>query len=434
MIIYRSRVLDTPDDPFTGGVLRAEEDAGIAVEGGVIVDRGAFRSVADRRPAAEIVDLRDGVLLPGMVDTHVHYPQIRAIGGLGMPLLDWLDQCALPEECRLEDPGYARTVAREFLTGLVSAGTTTALVFGSHFHDAVDALFSEAEQVGVRMTAGLVTSDHNLPEPLLSTPERSYKEGRDLADRWHGRGRLRYAVTPRFSYSTTPDMLASGAALMNDVPGLWFTSHMNENPAEIAAVAELFPESAHYLDTYHRHGLVHERTVLAHNAHPTDAELTLLADAGASIAHCPTSNSALASGSFPLRRHLDHGVRVALGTDVGAGSGFSLFKEALQAYFMQQLLQGDGVPLTAAHLLHLATRAGALALGLDDVGDLSVGKQFDAVLVRPAAGQPLDVCLRQAPTAENALAKIFSLGTAGDISRVWIGGEAPLIPIATPAG
>ncbi|MGX9294745.1 guanine deaminase [Tsukamurella paurometabola] len=423
MTIYRCRVLDTPDDPFAGGELRSHEDAGIAVEAGVIVDRGEFRTVVERHPGVDIVDLREGVLLPGLVDTHVHYPQIRAIGGLGMPLLDWLDQCALPEECKLADPEYARTVAREFLTGLTAAGTTTALVFGSHFADAVDALFDEADRVGVRVTAGLVTSDRNLPEPLLSTPARSYDEGRKLAERWHGHRRLRYAVTPRFSYSTSPEMLDSGAALAADVPGLWFTSHINENPAEIAAVIDQFPGSADYLDTYHRHGLIHERSVLAHNAHPTDAELALMAGAGASVAHCPTSNSALASGSFPLRRHLDHGVTVALGTDVGAGSGFSLFKEGLQAYFMQQLLQRDGVPLTAAHLLHLATRAGATALGLDDVGDLSVGRQFDAVLVRPTPGHPLDVGLRHAESADNALAKIFSLATPADIARVWVGGD-----------
>ncbi|BDH57324.1 guanine deaminase [Tsukamurella sp. PLM1] len=423
MIIYRSRVLDTPDDPFTGGCLRSDDDAGIVVQDGVIVDRGDFRAVAGRHPAAEIHDLRDGVLLPGMVDTHVHYPQVRAIGGLGMPLLDWLQKCALPEECELADPEYARVVAREFLTGLTSAGTTSALVFGSHFADAVDILFSESDRVGARVTAGLVTSDRNLPEPLLSTPERSYDEGRKLAERWHGHRRLRYAVTPRFSYSTTPEMLASGAALMQDVPGLWFTSHINENPAEIAAVIDQFPGARTYLDTYHRHGLVHERSVLAHNAHPTDTELALLASTGAAVAHCPTSNSALASGSFPLRRHLAHGVRVALGSDVGAGSGFSLFKEGLQAYFMQQLLMSDGVPLTAAHLLHLATRAGALALGLDEVGDLSVGRQFDAILVRPSAGQPLDVCLRRAESADNALAKIFSLATPSDVARVWIGGD-----------
>ncbi|MBS4099753.1 guanine deaminase [Tsukamurella paurometabola] len=423
MTIYRCRVLDTPDDPFAGGELRSHEDAGIAVEAGVIVDRGEFRTVVERHPGVDIVDLREGVLLPGLVDTHVHYPQIRAIGGLGMALLDWLDQCALPEECKLADPEYARTVAREFLTGLTAAGTTTALVFGSHFADAVDALFDEADRVGVRVTAGLVTSDRNLPEPLLSSPARSYDEGRKLAERWHGHRRLRYAVTPRFSYSTSPEMLESGAALAADVPGLWFTSHINENPAEIAAVIDQFPGSADYLDTYHRHGLIHERSVLAHNAHPTDAELALMAGAGASVAHCPTSNSALASGSFPLRRHLDHGVTVALGTDVGAGSGFSLFKEGLQAYFMQQLLQGDGVPLTAAHLLHLATRAGATALGLDDVGDLSVGRQFDAVLVRPTPGHPLDVGLRHAESADNALAKIFSLATPADIARVWVGGD-----------
>lgn len=423
MIIYRAQVLDTPENPFAGGTLRSADDAGLAVRGGEIVDRGEFRTIADRYPEAEVVGLRGGVLLPGLVDTHVHYPQVRAIGGLGMPLLDWLDQRALPEECKLKDPEYARAVAGEFLTGLTSAGTTTALVFGSHFADAVDTLFAEADRVGVRVTAGLVTSDHNLPEPLLSTPERTYDEGRELAERWHGHRRLRYAVTPRFSYSTTPAMLASGAALMQDVPGLWFTSHINENPAEIAAVIEQFPGALNYLDTYHRHGLIHERSVLAHNAHPTDPELALLASAGAAVAHCPTSNSALASGSFPLRRHLEHGVQVALGSDVGAGSGFSLFKEGLQAYFMQQLLMSDGVPLTATHLLYLATRAGASALGLDEVGDLSTGKQFDAILVRPSSGQPLEVCLRHAATAENALAKIFSLATPADVARVWIGGD-----------
>ncbi|WP_019203067.1 guanine deaminase [Tsukamurella sp. 1534] len=423
MTIYRCRVLDTPDDPFAGGTLRADDDAGLLVQGGVIAERGAFADVAARHPGESVTDLRAGVLLPGLIDTHVHYPQVRAIGGLGMPLLDWLDQCALPEEQRLAEPEYARAVAREFLTGLTSAGTTTALVFGSHYPDAVDALFTEADRVGTRVTAGLVVSDHNLPEPLLSTPERSYREGRALAERWHGHGRLRYAVTPRFSYSTTSDMLASCADLLSDVPGLWFTSHVNENPAEIAAVADLFPGAANYTDTYAKHGLIHRRSVLAHNAHPRDEELHLLGEVGASIAHCPTSNSALASGSFPLRRHLDHGVRVALGTDVGAGSGFSLFKEGLQAYFMQQLLKEDGVPLTPAHLLHLATRAGATALGLDDVGDLSAGRRFDAILVQPSAAQPLDVCLRHAASAENALAKIFSIGTPADVARVWIDGD-----------
>ena len=425
MTIYRGTFLDTPDaDGPTGNVLRADADIALRVVDGTIVERGTAADVLGRHPGEDVVDLREGIVLPGLVDTHVHFPQVRAIGALGMPLLQWLDQSALPEEARLESVTYAREVATEFVAGLVSAGTTTALVFGSHFATAVDALFEEVERVGVRVTAGLVVSDRSLPDALLSTPERTYDEAVALAGRWHGRGRARYAVTPRFSYSASDDLLDSCRAVLKDVPGTWFTSHVNENAAEVAAVARLFADAEHYVDTYDRHGLVGPSTVLAHNVHPTDRELTVLASQGAAVAHCPTSNAALGSGLFPLRAHAEHGVRVALGSDVGAGTGFSLFREGLQAYFMQQLLGADGLPLTAPDLLHLATRAGALALGLDDhVGDLSVGKQFDAVWVRPVAGDPLDVGLRHAACAEDALAKTFALACASDLAGVWVGGD-----------
>ncbi|MEP6799281.1 MAG: guanine deaminase, partial [Lapillicoccus sp.] len=360
----------------------------------------------------------------GLVDTHVHYPQVRAIGGLGMPLLDWLDRCALPEEARLADPGYAATLAREFVSSLVQAGTTTALVFGSHFAGAVDALFAEVSRVGLRVTSGLVVSDRILRPDLLSTPQRTYDEGRALAERWHGTGRTRYAVTPRFSLSSTDDLLDACAALTKDVSGVWFTSHLNENLAEIEEVARLFSGSVDYLDTYDRHGLVGARSVFAHNVHVTDRELSLLAAHGAGVAHCPTSNSALGSGLFPLRRHVERGVGVALGSDVGAGTGFSLLKEGLQAYFMQQLLGRDGLPLRPAHLLHLATRGGAEVLGLgDEVGDLSVGHAFDALWLRPATGTTTEVVLRHAAGPEEALAKIFALATTADTAGVWVGGE-----------
>ena len=425
MTIYRGTFLDTPDaDGPTGTVLRAGTDIALRVLDGTIVERGTDAHVLGLHPDDDVVDLREGLVLPGLVDTHVHFPQVRIIGALGMPLLQWLDQSALPEEARLESVTYAREVATEFVAGLVSAGTTTSLVFGSHFASAVDALFEEVERVGIRVTAGLVVSDRSLPDALLSTPERTYDEAVALAGRWHGRGRSRYAVTPRFSYSASDDLLDSCRAVLKDVPGAWFTSHVNENAAEVAAVARLFADAEHYVDTYDRHGLVGPSTVLAHNVHATDRELTLLASQGASVAHCPTSNAALGSGLFPLRAHAEHGVRVALGSDVGAGTGFSLFKEGLQAYFMQQLLGADGLPLTAPDLLHLATRAGALALGLDDhVGDLSVGRQFDAVWVRPAAGGPLDVGLRHAACAEDALAKTFALAGASDLAGVWVGGD-----------
>jgi guanine deaminase len=423
VIIYRARTFDTPSDPFAGGELRSDGDAGLVVEDGVIIDRADYPSAQTRYPAAEPIDLRDGVLLPGLIDTHVHYPQIRSIGYLGRPLLEWFTESALPEEGRLADDAYAEQVAEEFLTGLISSGTTSALVFGAHFASATDILFATAARRRLRMTAGLVTSDRKLPEPLLTTPERSYAEGQELIDRWHGVGRLRYAVTPRFAYSAGPELLAAAAQLIKDNDGVWCTSHLNENRAEIEAVAELFPQAQDYLDCYDRAGILGSRTVLAHDVHPTDRELGRLAETGTAIAHCPTSNSSLASGSFPMRRHHDLGVRVALGTDVGGGTGFSLFKEALQAYFMQRL-RPDGFPLTSTHLLHLATTAGAAALGLaDHVGDLSVGKQFDAIWLRPSAGEPLDVGLRSARDDQDALAKIFALATPADVRRVWIGGD-----------
>ena len=426
MTIYRATVLDITDDsPFPAAALRADEDAGVRVVDGVVTERGAYATVRTAHPDDAVVDLRPGLLLPGLVDTHVHFPQVRIIGGLGMPLLQWLDECALPEEARLASVDYARDVAADFVRGLASAGTTTALVFGSHFAQAVDVLFEEVTRVGLRITAGLVVSDRSLPEALLTTPERSYADASLLAERWHRPdARTRYAVTPRFSYSAGDDLLDACHRVLKDVPGSWFTSHLNENPAEIAAVGARFPTAHHYLDTYDRHGLVGATSVFAHNVHPTDDELELLGRSGAAVSHCPASNSALGSGLFPLQRHLDHGVRVALGSDVGAGTGFSLFKEGLQAYFVQQLLGEDGTSLTAADLLHLATCSGAAALGLGDVvGNLSVGKAFDAVWLRPRAGEPFDVGLRHATSPEQALARAFALATPADIGGVWVAGD-----------
>jgi guanine deaminase len=424
MTIYRATVLDTPDSPFTGGHLRAEEDCGVAVAGGAVVDRGPFARMRAARPDDEVVDLTGGVLLPGLVDTHVHYPQVRVIGGLGMPLLDWLDHCALPEEARMADAAHARGVAAEFVDGLLRAGTTTALVFGAHFPAAVDSLFERADAAGLRIVAGLVVSDRRLRPELLTTPEQAHAHAVALATRWHGKARQRYAVTPRFSLSTSDAMLEACAAVLRDVDGALFTSHINENGAEIDTVRGLFPGHAHYTDTYHQYGLLGPRSVLAHNVHPDDDELDLLAGAGTAIAHCPSSNSALGSGLFPLRRHVARGVRVALGTDVGAGTSFSLLREGLQAYFVQSLLGADGLALTPAHLLYLATRAGAEALELgEQVGDLSVGRQFDAVWIRPEAGSTLDVVLAHANDTDDALAKVFALGGPADVGGVWVGGD-----------
>src|SRR4051794_6818918 len=424
MTLFRGTFVDTPDDPFAGGALRAEADGEVLVRDGVILERGGFAAIRLAYPEEDVLDLTGGLVLPGFVDTHVHFPQVRMIGALGMPLLDWLERSALPEESRLADVGYATQVAAEFLAGLTAAGTTTALVFGAHFAAAVEVLFSQAADLGLRITSGLVVSDRVLRPDLLTTPQSAYDEGLELARRWHGVGRSRYAVIPRFSLSCSDAMLDSCAALKREVGDAWFTSHINENLAEVAAVRELFDGCDDYLSSYHQHGLVDRRSVFAHNVHPTSAELDVLAEQQATVAHCPTSNAALGSGLFPLREHVERGVRVALGSDVGAGTGFSLLKEGLQAYFMQQLLGEDGLSLTSAHLLYLATTAGAAALGLSGrVGEFSLGCQFDAVWLRPIGGSALDCGLRNVGSVDEALAKAFALGTDADVAQVWIGGD-----------
>ena len=428
MTLFLGTFLDTPEDPFAGGDLRVLDGA-LLVRDGVVVERGTADGLRSAHAGEEVVDLSGGLVLPGFVDTHVHFPQVRMIGALGMPLLDWLERSALPEEARLADPSYADEVAGEFLSGLTAAGTTTALVFGAHFASAVDVLFARAAEVGLRMTSGLVVSDRILRPELLTVPETAYDEGLTLAKRWHGVGRNRYAVIPRFSLSCSDALLESSAALLDAVEGAWFTSHLNENLTEIAEVCDLFEDCDHYLSSYHRHGLVGARSVYAHNVHATAGELDLLAEHGAGVAHCPTSNAALGSGLFPLRRHVEHGVRVALGSDVGAGTGFSLLKEGLQAYFVQQLLGSEGLRLDAARLLHLATSAGADVLGMSEqVGDFSVGKQLDAVWLRPESGTPLDIGLRHADGPGDALAKAFAMGTTADVATVFIGG----VPVGRP--
>jgi guanine deaminase len=428
--LFHATIVDTPGDPFVGDpgrALRVESDGGLLVRDGIIAARGPFSSLRAEHLDEPVVEMTGGLLLPGFVDTHVHYPQMRAIGGLGMPLLDWLDKCALPEESKLADQSYASGVAEEFLGELVRCGTTTALVFGSHFESAMDILFAAAHDVGLNVTTGLVLSDRILREDLLCSPGDGLAASRALMDRWHGKGRLRYAVTPRFSLSTSDEMLDVCRELLGlagDRNDVWFTSHVNENVAEVATVADLFPGTAHYIDTYHRHGLVTDRSVFAHNVHPTDHELDLMGEAGAWTAHCPTSNSSLGSGLFPLARHVRHGVGVALGSDVGAGTGLFLPKEGLQAYFMQQLLGTQGLPLSPVHLLYLATHAGARALGLASrVGDLSVGKDFDAVWLRPEPSSSLAVNLRHAVDASDALARVFALSTPADVAGVWLRGE-----------
>jgi guanine deaminase len=417
--------MHTPRDPFhEDDALEAFADGGLAFDAdGRVLGVGDFHTVRRDHPAATVSDERGALLLPGFVDTHVHYPQLPIIGAMGLELLEWFERRALPEEARLADPDYAREAARAFVHALATAGTTTALVFGSHFPAAQEALFAEAERAGLRITSGLVVSDRNLLAQLHVTPETAYDESRRLIERWHNSGRLRYAVTPRFSGSCSEAMLEACGALRTETADLAVTTHINESPAEIMEVARLFEWSRDYLDTYERFGLVGPTSVLAHDVHVNDEELRRLAEAQASIAHCPSSNAFLGSGIFPMRRHLDHRIRFALGSDVGAGTGPSLLKEGLVAYQVQRLLP-DGCLLRPEQLLYLATKAGAEALGLGaEVGDLSPGKNADFVLVRPPPGRALEAVLRRADSPEETLGAVFTLAREDSIAEVRVAGD-----------
>lgn len=426
MKLLRAHIFHTPDNPFESeAALESCQDGAVVIEGETIVATGDYADLASRYLNAEVIDERGAFVLPGLVDTHVHFPQVPVLGGVGLRLLEWLDTRTLPEEIKFADTDYAREQAQIFLRLLAKNGTTTALVFGAHFEGAVDALFDEAHKLGLRITAGLVLGDRLLKDELHTTPERAYRESRNLIERWHGRGRMRYALTPRFSLSCTDELLAVCGKLLAETPDLFFTSHINEQLEEIDTVLELFPEAQTYLDTYGAHALVTERSVFAHNVHVQDAELEVLARAGSSVAHCPSSNMFIGSGLFSLRRHLEAGVGVALGSDVGGGTGFSLFKEGLNAYQVQ-MLQPNGVRLDAAHLLYLATSGGAKALGLDQIGDFSPGKQADLIIIRPPAGSTLAATLAAQPKAEDKLAALFTLAREDNVQAVWVAGKSVL--------
>ena len=423
-MIFRATVFHVPKNPFREGqALEAFADGALLIEQGRIATCGDYHTVRAAHPQSPERDLRGGFLLPGLVDTHIHYPQVRLIGGIGYSLLDWLEKRTLPEEARFSNDDYAATVAGEFLHALASHGTTTALVFGAHFAGATRIFMERAHASGLRIVSGLALADRCLRPELHLTPERAYRETTDLIRRFHGSGRLLYAVTPRFALSASEALLEVCGTLMTENPGVRFQTHLNENEREIEAVARLFPKSRDYLGVYEEFGLAGPRSVFAHSVHSTEAEIDRLAGYDCAVAYCPASNAALGSGFFPLERHLLSGMRVALGTDVGGGIGFGILKESLQAYLTQRLAP-NGRLLTAAELLYLGTAAGAEALGLaSEIGDFTAGKAADFIYLRPPVNSPLAAVLRNAPSEEAMLAAILTLAGSETVRETWVEGN-----------
>jgi guanine deaminase len=409
---YRAALLHMLEDPA-----RAPADEAVAyhTDGLLIVEEGhvaAFGAYADLAPTlgdTAVTELPGRLITPGFVDAHVHYPQVDVMAAWGAQLLDWLTTHTFPAEQAFADKTHADAVAAFFLDQLLANGTTSALCFCTVHKASADALFEAALDRNMRLIAGKVLMDRNAPAGLTDTVETGRADTEALIRTWRGRGRLGYAVTPRFAVTSTDAQLAMAGEIAAAHPDVLIHTHMSENPDEIARVGELFPDARDYLDVYDRFGLLTSRSVFAHCVHSDDDALGRLAKAGAAAAFCPSSNLLLGSGLFSLKQACACGVTTALGTDVGGGGSFSLLHMMGEAYKVGQL-RGDNLdPLQA---FYLGTLAGARALHIDDkVGNLAPGKEAD-FLVLDLAATPL--LARRTAKARTLAETLFVLAVLAD--------------------
>ena len=417
---FRAEILSVPDDPAGGklAAIRHYPDGLMVVEDGIIAAIGHHADLAARFADVPVETL-SGILVPGFVDAHVHYPQTEKIASHGDQLLEWLRHHIFPAEAAFADPAHAAAIAAFFLDELLRNGTTSALVFATVHPGSVDALFEAALERDMRITSGKVLMDLG-PENLRDTPERGRAETEALIAKWRGRGRLGYAVTPRFALTSSDAQLMQAGELVAAHPEVLMHTHLSENTGEIAAVAGRFPDARDYLDVYDRFGLVGRRSVFAHCVHMSDPALARMCDAGAGIAFCPTSNLFLGSGLFDLAACDAHRLRIGMGTDVGAGTSFSMLHTMGEAY---KICQMRGAALDPFRALHLATAGGARVMGIADrVGGLLVGQEADFVQLDPAA-TPLLARRTAGASLHDTLFALQILGDDRAVAATWLRGR-----------
>lgn len=424
MQAYRASILHFLDDPDTVGsddCYQYFADGALVVADGKVICVGPAEQVlAELDAGVPVKEYPDGLIMPGFVDTHIHYPQTEMIAAYGEQLLEWLETYTFPVEKQFSDPEYARSIAERFLNELLRNGTTTALVFGTVHKQSVDAFFEACEQRNLRMIAGKVMMDRNAPDYVLDTPESSYADSKALIDKWHGRGRLSYAVTPRFAPTSTPQQLLLAGQLLKEHPGVYLHTHMSESADEVVWVEELFPHSDHYLHTYDEAGLLGRRSVFAHCIHLNDEEWRRLAETQSNIAFCPSSNLFLGSGLFNLKRAVAEDIAVGLGTDVGGGTSFSIIRTMAEAY---KVLQLRGEKLTPLKAFYLATLGGARALDLDSlIGNFLPGKEADFIVIDKASTELMQFRLQHCKDLLELLFVIAILGDDRSIKETYSGG------------
>ncbi|MFB2838390.1 guanine deaminase [Floridanema evergladense] len=429
----RSAFLDFIEDPFFSteelNSVRYTPDGLLIVQNGHFKELGEYEQLKDKYTGVPITTYSDCLIMPGFIDTHIHFPQTEMIAAYGEQLLEWLHKYTFPVEGKFKDKDYAQKIASFFLDELIKNGTTTALVFAAVFPQSVDAFFEEASRRNMRMISGKVMMDRHAPDFLRDTAESSYEDSKKLIQKWHKNGRLLYAVTPRFAATSTNEQLEIARKLLEEFPDVYLHTHLSENVKEVELIAQLFPESKGYLDVYDRAGLVKEKSIFAHGVQLRDDEFRRLSETKSAIAFCPTSNLFLGSGLFKLfqAKSVENPVKVGLGTDVGGGTSFSMLQTTNEAYKIMQL---QGEKLSSFKALFLATLGGAKALCLEDkIGNFDVGKEADFIVLDLQATPLMALRNSQTPPAKTKAEiaeKAFAMMILGDdrtIQATYIAGE-----------
>ena len=418
--IYRAQVLHFKTqnqlEHFNDGALLVDDSSG------EIISVGEANSILAAYPDVDVTTYDNNLIMPGFIDSHVHFPQVDVIASYGAQLLDWLNNYTFPTEISFKDDDKASQTAHFFLNELFKNGTTTALVFATVHKSSVNAFFNASEQYNSRMICGKVMMDRNAPDDLCDTAQTSYDDSQALIDQWHNNGRQLYAVTPRFAITSTADQLEKAGQLIKDNPSVYMQTHLSENLDEINFVKELFPERKSYLDVYDHYGLLGARSVFAHGVHLEQEDFERLGATKSGIAFCPTSNLFLGSGLFDLQQAQGHQVPVSIASDVGGGTSFSMLQTLNEAYKICQL---KGHSLQARDAFYMITLGNAKALSLDDkIGNFEKGKEADFVVMDLAS---TDLMARKLSTCKTLDEVLFSLMILGDdraISETYVAGKS----------
>ncbi len=402
-----------------------EEDGAVLVEGGVILASGSFAEVAAGAEAGHaVVDHRPHLILPGFIDAHAHFPQMQVIASYGAELLDWLNNYTFPEETRFSDIQHGRHIARLFFDELLRNGTTTVAAYCSVHKESAEAFFSEALARNMCVVGGKVMMDRNAPAALTDTPQSSYDDTKALIGEWHGRGRLNYAVTPRFAITSSPGQLEMAAALMREFPDLHMQTHLSENHDEIALTAELYPDAPDYTGIYEQYGLLGPRALLGHCIHLSEREADVLSDTGSVAVFCPTSNLFLGSGLFDYLRYRkrEKPLRLASATDVGGGTNYSMLRTMDEGY---KVIALNGEKLNPLASFWQITRGNAEALSLSErVGTLEPGTDADIVVLNARATPVMALRMERIETLAEELFLLQTLADDRAIVETYVAGEA----------